>query len=283
MRPAFPDRCVFGLASMQEVETARRPLTQYFTWLGNRAQLALSTKFQGSYADLAARIRERAVDVAWLPPVVYVLLERAGLVDPMVSNHRAGQAAFHGVLLVRAEAPIHSLDGLRGARVAWVDPLSASGYVIPRIQLALLGVHPRATFREESFVGSHDAAVRAVAKGEADVAATFARVDGAGNVTSGSWSQLADARADVRVLWTFGAIPSDVIAGRRGYPEALRERLSDAFVASTNEPRVAPLARRLFGVEEFRRGHMRSYASLRRAIEKASSASLIDDLPLASL
>ena len=50
----------------------------------------------------------------------------------------------------------------------------------------------------------------------------------------------------------------------------------------TNDARVLPLARRLFGVEEFRRGHMKSYASLRRAIEKASASKLIDALRLES-
>jgi phosphate/phosphite/phosphonate ABC transporter binding protein len=282
-RSRFSDRCAFGLASMQDVETARTPLAQWITWVGQHARVAVSTKFQDSYAELAARIREGAVDVAWLPPVVYVALERAQVVEALVSNHRAGQAAFHGVLLVHASSKFHSLDALRGARVAWVDPCSASGYVMPRIQLAMLGIDPRKAFGEETFTGSHDASVRAVAEGEVDAAATFARVDGAGNVTAGSWSQLPDMRSRVRVLWTFGAIPSDVIAARTDFPKALRDRMTEALVASTRDPEASVLARRLFGVEEFRRGNMKSYASLRRAIEKASAGKLIDALPLASL
>ena len=283
MRPRFADRCVFGLASMQGVDSARRPLAELVTWLGQRAEVALSTKFLGSYTKLAQGVRAGALDVAWLPPVIYVALQRGAVVEPLVSNHRAGQAAFHGVLLVRTSTRVHSLDGLRGMRAAWVDPCSASGYVIPRIEMAAMGVDPREAFAEEVFAGSHDAAVRAVVEGDADVAATFARVDGAGNVTAGSWSQIPDARSRVRVLWTFGAIPSDVIAARAEYPAALRERLTEAFVAATRDPVIAPIAQRLFGVEEFRRGHMRSYASFRRAIEQASEGSIIDDLRLASL
>jgi phosphate/phosphite/phosphonate ABC transporter binding protein len=282
-RPRYSDRCAFGLASMQDVETARAPLAQWVTWVGQHAKVALSTKFQDSYAELAARVRDGSVDVAWLPPVVYVALERAKVVEPLVSNHRAGQAAFHGVLLVHASSKLQSLDSMRGARVAWVDPCSASGYVMPRIQLAMLGIDPRKAFGEETFTGSHDASVRAVAEGDVDVAATFARVDGAGNVTAGSWSQLPEMRSRVRVLWTLGAIPSDVIAARIDFSKALRDRMTDALVASTRDPQAALLARRLFGVEEFRRGNMKSYASLRRAIEKASAGKLIDALPLASL
>jgi len=283
MRSRFADRCAFGLATVQGADTARQPLTELVTWLGERAQIEISTTAIASYEGLAKRVREGALDVAWLPPVLHVALARDGIVSPLVSNHRGGEAAFHGVLLVRASAPMHSLDALRGRKVAWVDPCSASGYVMPRIQLAMLGVDPRKTFAEEIFAGSHDAAVQALLTGEVDVTATFARVDGAGNVTSGSWSQIPDARAQVRVLWTLGAIPSDVIAARVAYAKDLRERVADAFVASTNDPAIAPVARRLFGVEEFRRGHSRSYESLRRAIEQASEAGLIDALHLASL
>jgi phosphonate transport system substrate-binding protein len=283
MRPRYSDHCAFGLASMQDVETARTPLARWVTWIGRRAEVALSTKFLESYAHLAASIRCGAVDVAWLPPVVYVALERAEVVEPLVSNHRAGEAAFHGVLLVHATAKMHSLDALRGSRVAWVDPCSASGYVMPRIQLAMLGIDPRKAFSEETFTGSHDASVRAVADGAVDVAATFARVDGAGNVTAGAWSQLPEVRSRVRVLWTLGAIPSDVIAARASYPRVLRDRIGDALVASTREEEAQPLVKRLFGVEEFRRGHMKSYASLRRAIEEAADGHLIDALRLSSL
>jgi phosphate/phosphite/phosphonate ABC transporter binding protein len=268
---------------MQGIDTARAPMTAWVTWLGERAKVALSTKFADSYAALARELRAGTVDVAWLPPVVYVVLERAGVVTPLVGNHRAGEAAFHGVLLVRSDSTIHTLDGLRGTRVAWVDPCSASAYVVPRIQLAMLGVDPRAVFAQEIFTGSHDASMRALAAGEVDVAATFARIDGAGNVTAGSWTQIEGMHARVRVLCTFGAIPSDVMVARVGYPAELRERVTDALVASTADAQAAQLARRLFGVEEFRRGHMKSYQSLSRAIERARENKLIDALPLESL
>src|SRR5262249_23569918 len=161
-----------------------------------------------------------------------------------------------------ADSKIHTLDGLRGTRVAWVDPYSASGYVMPRIQLAALGVDPRTAFVEQRFLGSHDAVIGAIVDHEADVAGTFARVDGAGLVTSGGWSQLPRARSYTRVLAAFGRIPADVIGIRTETAPELRERLTEAFVASSYDAQGSLLVRRLFGVEEFRRGDMLSYASL---------------------
>jgi phosphonate transport system substrate-binding protein len=283
MRSSYPDRCVLGLASMQNAESAREPLAAFVTWLGERAKVELDTKFVDSYDALARMLRQEEVHVAWLPPVVFVVLHEAKIVDPLVGNHRAGQAAFHCALVVHADSRIHTLDGLRGTRAAWIDPFSASGYVMPRIQLAALGVDPRTVFAEQRFLGSHDAAINAVLDNEADVAGTFARVDGAGIVTSGGWSQLPRARSMVRVLATFGHIPADVIAVHRHVASDLRERLTVAFVAASFDAQASALVRRLFGVEEFRRDDTQSYASLRRAVIEAHAKGLLEHLDLGAL
>ena len=280
MRTPHEERCVLGLASMQNVASAKEPLTQFVTWFGERADVSVDTKFVDSYGALARLLHEGEVQIAWLPPVVFVALQKAKIVDPLVSNHRAGHAAFHSALVVHADSGIKSLYGLTKSRVAWVDPYSASGYVLPRIQLNALGFDPRTLFTEEKFVGSHDAAIDAVLYGEADVAGTFARVDGAGLVSSGSWSQLQRARSMIKVLTVFGTIPSDVIAVHRDVPEPLRVRLRDAFVAASFDSAASVLVRRLFGVEEFRRGSMLDYTGLRNALEQASKIGLLDALDL---
>jgi phosphate/phosphite/phosphonate ABC transporter binding protein len=278
MRSSYSESCVLGLASMQNADSARPPLAAFATWIGDRAQAELSVKFVDSYEALAECLRQKKVDFAWLPPIVFVLLEKAGVVEPLVSNHRGGQAAFQAVLVVHADSRIRTLDGLRGTRAAWVDPYSATGYVLPRVQLAALGVDPRTAFAAQRFYGSHDAALSAIVSGQADVAGTFARVDGAGIVSSGSWSNLLHVRSMVRVLATLGTIPADAIAVRNDVDPALRERMAEAFVAASNDEMAVKLIRRLFGVEEFRRGNLRSYAALRTTVEQGRASGLLDEL-----
>ncbi len=272
------DRCVFALASMQNAASARPPMAAFALWLGDHANAVVSTRFLDSYGALAAKLRDGEVDLAWVPPVVFVLLQKEGIVAPLVSNHRGGHAAIQSVLVVHADSKIRTLDGLRGTRAAWVDPYSATGYVVPRLHLAAFGVDPRTAFASQRFLGSHDAVLEAVAARDADVAGTFARVDGAGIVSSGAWSNLPRIRSYLRVLATFGEIPADVIAVRPQMPLALRDRLADAFVASSNAALCSALIKRLFGVEEFRRGNMKSYVALRAAVEKAREGGLLADL-----
>ena len=77
---------------------------------------------------------------------------------------------------------------------------SASGYVVPRVGLAAVGVDPRVAFAEERFWHSHEAVVRAVVAGRADFGATYAGVGPGGEITRGSWMDVQGADEAVRVL-----------------------------------------------------------------------------------
>src|SRR5205085_12236058 len=137
---------------------------------------------------LAQDVRDAKVDIAWLPPIVYVRL--ADAVVPLGSILRGGRLSFEAALVVPSASRIKSIEGLRGTRAGWVDPWSAAGFVLPRVKLALLGVDPRTVFRTEKFHGSHRAALQALAEGACDVVGTYARADDKGEVTEGAWSEI---------------------------------------------------------------------------------------------
>jgi phosphate/phosphite/phosphonate ABC transporter binding protein len=229
-----------------------------------------------SYEVLANRMRAKTVDVAWLPPILFVYLERDGVAMPLVSHYREGAASFHAALVVRASSHIRTIQGLRGSRAAWVDPQSAAGYVMPRIQLVALGIDPRTTFADERFLGSHEAVLRALMSGAADVGATFATVNAAGIVTRGGWSDIKGGADAVRVLTTFGSIPGDLIVARADLDKATATALARAFVAASGDAEAGALARDVLGVEEWRMGSTESYAALRRAIADAAARGLLD-------
>ena len=238
--------------------------------------MAIHPMSADSYDALAAMLNSGKVRVAWLPPIPFIALERARIAVPLVDHHRGGHARFDAVLVVRKTSTDHTLYALRGKRAAWVDPLSAAGYVLPRIQLAALGIDPRTVFASERFYGSHEAAIRAVMDDKADVAGTFARVDDADNVVRGGWSEVAGATEAVRVCARFGAIPADVTAAHRDVPQEARDAIANALVAMSSDASAATLLRDLFGVDEFRPWEGGDYEPLRRAMSDAASRGLLD-------
>lgn len=231
------------------------------------------TRFDApTYEALASEVREGRVDVAWLPPIVFVRL--ADAVTPLGSISRGGKTTYEAALVVRSDSRIRSIEGLRGSRAGWVDPWSAAGFVLPRVKLALLGVDPRTAFRTETFHGSHRAAMTALVEGACDVAGTYAQSDEAGNVSAGAWSEIEGAT--VRVLATFGAIPPDVLAVRKGFPDDAREKVLEALRAACAEESARKVLREIFNGDELHEGLASGYDSLKSALEMATARGLFD-------
>ena len=118
------------------------------------------------------------IAIAWMPPLMHVRAAHKGALLACVSQ-RDGALTYRAALLVRADSDAPRVPSLRGARAAWADPYSASGYLFPQLHLLAAGIDPRYDFASESYYGSAAAACRAVVDGDADVCAHYIS-DGAG-------------------------------------------------------------------------------------------------------
>jgi phosphate/phosphite/phosphonate ABC transporter binding protein len=241
-------------------------------WLAGRAGIAFERRDAPSYEALAADVRARDTDLAWLPPIVFTRLGTA--VQSLGSILRGGRATYESALVVNAASRIKSIAQLRGTRAGWVDPWSAAGFVLPRIELALLGVDPRTLFRAERFHGSHRALLEALRDGACDVAGTYARSSKTGDVEAGAWSEVENV--SVRVIATFGAIPPDVIAARSDLDDKTLESAREALRAATSNEEGKRLLHDVFGGDDLREGLAPGYEALRSALTMASARGLFD-------
>jgi len=268
----------FGLMWQKKNEPVGKDFAEFLAWLARASGLPLVARCALSYEELHGMIRRGEVGAAWVPPIVYLHLERERVVAPLVTHTRAAGVTYESVLIVPMTSSTRSIEALRGARAAWVDPWSAAGYVLPRLKLATLGVDPRETFASETFYGSHDACVRAVLDGEADVGGTYARRDADGKLVRGGWTEMKEAEGRIHVLTSFGPIPSDLIVAHQSLPAKARQALVRALVSVPHDP-VAPLVQRVFGVQLFREGGLPTFGALRRALDGAVARGLFDGLP----
>jgi phosphate/phosphite/phosphonate ABC transporter binding protein len=265
-------RVVFGLVVNTPGSDLPARVDRLTQMLGRHVGIEASRFDAPSYEALATEVRAGRVDVAWLPPIVFVRL--ADVVTPLGSILRDGKSAYEAALVVRSDSKLRTIEDLRGTRAGWVDPWSAAGFVLPRVKLALLGVDPRTVFRTETFHGSHRAAVKALCAGACDVAGTYAQADPDGKVIAGAWSEVEGA--DVRVLATFGAIPPDVIGVRDGYPEELRAKMLDALRLACTDEASRKIVRQRFNGDDLREGRVSGYESLKSALEMATARGLFD-------
>lgn len=231
-------------------------------WLRDNAELDLERKTWPTYRALAESVREGKSDLAWLPPVVYAWLAEG--VTPLGCIARGGSAGYAAALVVLESSKIKELSDLKGTRAGWIDPLSAAGYVVPRIALMRKKIDPRKTFSTETFYGGHRDALLALKSGGCDVVATF----------DGSWTLVEGI--EVRVIEKFDSIPNDVIAARRNLPLADYERAVEAFRKAAGNEEVRPLVRAVFGGDELREGIEPGHDKLRTDFESATANGLFD-------
>jgi phosphonate transport system substrate-binding protein len=197
------------------------------------------------YDSVLHAVAAHAVDFAWLPPLLAIKALREQTAVPVILPVRAGSSLSWSALFCRRDSPIQGLADLKGTRIAWVDRSSATGHQVMRAWLKARNVDADTVFSRQGFVGSHDAVVGTVLGGKADVGATYAHVDAAGNVITASWRD-----APVRVLGLAGPVPPDVLAAGQRVERGAIERVSDAMVSEKDgELRGAALA--LFEADRF--------------------------------
>ena len=221
-----PDRLSVGVVLTTDARMTRGRLEQFCLALGDATGIQVAPHGVSSYSVLSAQLSSDNVDVVWLPPVTALHATATGAVRPIVLPIRNGQTSYGAALFAREDARWRAIDDLEGVRVAWVDPQSASGYLVVRAHLEQLGVDLGNAFSEDLFAGSHDAVVDAVRSGRADVGATFVYVDEAGHFQRAGWG----ASNEMHIIAQAGPIPNDILAARRGLNTLLVRLVQSALV-----------------------------------------------------
>jgi phosphonate transport system substrate-binding protein len=266
------DSLAFGAVVGPRDDKLAARIERLLKWSAKRADLDLELRESATYEDLANDVKSQRIDVAWLPPIVHLRLGKA--VTPLGSILRDGRVTYETALIVPKDSKVKTIASLRGARAGWVDRWSAAGFVLPRVNLALLGIDATSFFRTETFYGSHRAVVRALVDGACDVAGTFAQAGANGKVKGGAWSDVPGA--EVRVLATFGAIPPDVIGARSDLDDTRLSALREAFRATSTDAEGKRLLQDAFGGETFVEDQSKSYESLAAALDMATKRGLFE-------
>jgi phosphonate transport system substrate-binding protein len=231
------------------------------------AQLSIRLLHLPSYAALFEAVDSGACDAAWSPPLVALDLERCGTASPVLALARARTAGYYSVLLASATSALRGAADLAGASIGWVAPESAAGHVIPRMHLRSLGLDTGRLFRGESFFGSHQRALDALAEGAVDVVATYAHYD----------AQLGrfvppPLSIATRVLAAAGPIPADVIVVRNDVGAHHRERLTTALAGLSDAERASFVP--LMNARRFVRVSSQHLNPLRALAARAADAAL---------
>ncbi len=216
-----------------------------------------------SYANLVDALAEGELDLAWLPPVAYVRAVRSGAARLMLTLEREGRRSYSAAIVTRAADTVTRVQDLAGKDVAWVDPWSAAGYLVPRCMLRAAGIEPDATFAAQSFRGSHEGVLQALLDGSADIGAMFCRIAENGEITGGAWH---DDRRIRPIAVGAEAVPGDTICVTTTLSVADARKTIARFLETAARPATGPLFREVFGTDRFVAANASRYEGLEAAL-----------------
>lgn len=127
------------------------------------------------YAGVIEAMRQDKVDIAWFGPLSYVLAEQEAGAEAFATGVRkkTGKSTYKSILVVPGNSSVKSIQDLKGKNVAFVDPASTSGGLVPSyLVLKATGQKPKEFFSKLTYAGSHDAAGMAVKNQTVDAAGT---------------------------------------------------------------------------------------------------------------
>lgn len=153
-------------------------------------------------------------------------------IEPVVVPQEAdGSTYYYSVMVVRADSGIKTLTEMKGRSLAFADPNSTSGYLIPSATLKTKGVNltDGAYFSKTGFSGGHEQGVVAVLNKQYDAAVTWTSGQGemSEGYTRGNLRSMVDRKmlkmSDINIIWQSGKIPNGPWAVRTALPAELKK------------------------------------------------------------
>ena len=194
------------------------------------------------YAGVQQALGARQIEYAALGASAYAgtWIDTNGGVQPIATiEGEDGSTSYISVIVVRADSGINDLEGLRGRSLAWADPNSASGYLIPRFELrrAGIGVEAGQYFGRTGFGGGHEQAVVAMLQRQYDAAVTWGSGtgDAARGFSRGNLRAMVEKgmlrAGEFRIIWQSRPIQNGPLTMRTDLPAEFREDIMRFYLA----------------------------------------------------
>lgn len=235
----YPTDIRIGFSVLETAPARIAALDGYQAYLEKELGLPVKSFRASGYSGIALAMMNDQVDFAIMGPANYatVKAEMGDEVEAVLTmEENDGSTTYVSVIFVKAAAPFQTLDDLKGRSIAFADPNSASGYLIPKAFMRDAGKSPDSFFGRYIFAGGHEQAISAVLTGVTDAGVTWA--SGVGDVNEGysrgMLRRMVEAKKldmkDIRIVAKMGPIPNGPFVLRMGLPEDLRKKIIDAHL-----------------------------------------------------
>ncbi|MGI8876221.1 MAG: phosphate/phosphite/phosphonate ABC transporter substrate-binding protein [Egibacteraceae bacterium] len=245
----WPDSIVFGLVPSREADVIIESAQPLAEALSAELGIEVESVVPQDYTGLTEAMGTGQADIGAFGPLGIVRAQERAGVELILQSERFGSATYHTQYMTNnpdkycsdevvededgfkycngtldaeegpaGEESIASVDGT----LSFVDPTSASGYLIPALQMIEAGVDIDSL--DSTFAGGHDNSVLAVNSGDVEVGLSF---DDARTTVIEEAPDVAD---NVVVFAYSEEIPNDGFVVRGDLPDDLKQAITDALL-----------------------------------------------------
>jgi len=224
----------FAMIPKKNLDQQINEMTPLLHLLEEKLERPVDVVRVSSYQSVIEGLLSADIDLAILGPASYAYAkQRDDTIEAFASLKRKSGtftpegSYYQSVLVTLSDDGVTSLADLRGSKVAFTDPKSTSGSVIPHYEFRKKVNTPLpAYFGGMSYTGSHDRSIRALVNYQVDAAfVSSSRLDEAvrkGIVTA----------QQVTILWRSQPIHFDPFVFRGQLPEPVKEQIRHILFSS---------------------------------------------------
>lgn len=216
---------LIGLVPEQDIFKQIRRYEPLADYLSRQLNVRVALIVIPSYEKAVDFFKEKKLDAAFLGSMTYILAHTRLGVEPIARPVSLdGTSTYYGVMFVRADSKIRSVQDMKGKRLAMVEANTMAGYLLPLAYFTKKGINYTTYLKEFYFAGTHEDAIYDILDRKADIGAAKSTV----------LIRLAaeDPRVqnDLLILTRTPAVPDNCLAVRQDLSATRKEELRSALL-----------------------------------------------------
>ncbi|MDX1659703.1 MAG: phosphate/phosphite/phosphonate ABC transporter substrate-binding protein [Nitriliruptorales bacterium] len=285
----WPDKLVIGLVPSREADVLVESAQPLADALSEALGIEVEPFVPQDYTGLTEAMASGQADIGAFGPLGIVRAQERANVDFILQSERFGSFTYHTQYMTNnpdkycQDEPQANEDGFlfcngtldadegpvgadaiamieAGTKLAFVDPSSTSGYLIPALQMMENGVSLDEL--DSVFAGGHDAAVIAVVNGDVEVGLSF---DDARGIVTEEFPEVGEKA----VVFAYSEeIPNDGFVIRSDLPESLKQAVVEAMLAYAETEEGAETLNAIYEIDGLREAEQGVLDVVRRADEE---------------
>lgn len=219
-----------------------------------------------SFIAVVEAFGTKRADVAAINTFGYILAHNKYGAEAKLTFIRHGLPTYQAQFIAKEGSDIKTINDFNGKKIAFVDPASTSGFLLPKKILKDKNIVPK----EEVFAMRHDSVVSMVYQGQVDGGATFYSPKSDGAIQDARRlvkSQYPDVEQKIKIVELTEAIPNDPMIFRKEMPEEMKKVIVDALVKFVATPEGRDAFDKIYGVTELKPATDADYVPVKKMFE----------------